>query len=140
MDTSFIELLLDKGILIVIAIIFFKTYQEDRQSNKEDRDRANATSKDFMNISTRLVEVVQDNKSAIENSINCNTEVIETLTYTKESHEKMDKDMAEVKEDLKQIREIISPNYQEIVPKLKKIEKKLDEIQALGKTQAIEGG
>lgn len=114
---------MDKGILLVIAWMFFSNYKEDRQTYREDRAAQKA-----------LVEASQEQTKELINVVNTNTQV---FTDTREMHEIMDGTLIDIKADIDFLKSVVGPvDNSDILEVLNRIERKVD---TLGKEFISEG-
>ena len=123
MDISFLMEYMDKGILLVIAWMFFSNYKEDRQNYKEDRAAQKI-----------LVEASQEQTRELINVVSTNTAVFEDA---RQMHEVMDGTLIDIKKDIEFLKSVVGPvDNSDILEALNRIESK---VENLGKEPPQEG-
>lgn len=114
---------MDKGILLIIAFMFFTNYKEDRQTQKEDRQ-----------VNKVLAEAAQEQTKELIQVVNTNTAVFQD---TRQMHVEMDSTLLDIKEDILFLKSVTGPsNNTDIMEVLNRIESKVD---AWGKEFISEG-
>ena len=123
-----IKTIIEQGVLIIIAVIFFTYNKEDRENGKTERQENKILTKE-------VIELVKDNKIVIEESIHTKEEMIKSLEYSKGSHDRIENELNTIKTDVKEIKNIVNSktDAQEIIPLLENLEIKVDELGKSGK-------
>lgn len=136
------EILLNNGVLIAIAYVFFDYLKEDRAESREDRKRNADLTEKFVKVSETQIAVSQKNNEVIKENtkvskevINVSERMIDSLGYSENSHENIETDLKLIKEDLIALKD--QDCTSEMIPILERIENKIDQ---LGKQSDVERG
>lgn len=93
MDTNILELLTTTGPLLVIALVFFKTYQEDREDRRSKDD------------------TLANNNRALEDLSKAVTALMTTIERNNFIQETMCRDLDEIKNDMDDIKKLSEKTY-----------------------------